>query len=133
MQVGVRSDGPIIDPPTFDLLDISPLWRDHSSKDVRFFSVLAPVLLSLDIRPGDVIALRGALPGLAIDVPAIVAIAVDEDGDEALLLRYFIPPALLITKSTLMSEPVIQFPAGVRVVAWAPVGSKIHMIRTLRV
>jgi hypothetical protein len=100
---------------------------------MRVFSVLAPVLLSEDIRPGDVIALRAALPGLVPEAPAIVAIAADEDGDEALLLRYFVPPALLITKSTVMSEPAIDFSDGVRLVAWEPAPNKIHLIRTLRV
>ena len=87
-----------------------PPYGRAPSEDVRVFSVLAPVLLSMDIRPGDIIALRAALPGFVPEAPAIVAIAADEDGDEALLLRYFDPPALLITKSTLMSEPEIHFP-----------------------
>ena len=133
MQAGVLQDGTIIDPPTFDLLDISTLWTRPPSQDVRVYSVLAPVLLSMDIRPGDVIALRATLPGFVPEAPAIVAIAADEDGDEALLLRRFVPPAQLITKSTLMLEPEIQLSAGVRLVAWAPERSKIHLIRTLRV
>jgi hypothetical protein len=87
----------------------------------------------MDIRPGDIIALRAATPGLVLEAPAIVAIAADEDGDEALLLRYFVPPSLLITKSTLMSEPDLHLSAGVRLVAWEPEPSKIHLIRTLRV
>ena len=60
MQVGVLKDGPIIDPPTFDLLDISTFWSERASPEIPEQDLKA-VLLWFQGQGVDALAVATAL------------------------------------------------------------------------
>ncbi len=93
------------------LLELPSL--SNANESVRSYRVLTPVLSDLGFYPGQVLTMRALADNETPKAFAIVAVR----AGGALLLRQFVPPALLITNSRAALIPMIPLAADVIFVA----------------
>ena len=103
------------------LLELPSL--SNANESVRSYRVLTPVLSDLGFYPGQVLTMRLLGKHEAPDAFAIVAVSVGG----RLLLRQFVPPALLITNSRQVLAPNLPMIENVVIIATlAPTNAPSH-------
>jgi hypothetical protein len=112
---------------TDDILELSLPSRNTSS-DLRSYRVLSYILSELDIRPGDVITLRTVTRYSYLSPFSIVAAEDRSRLSSRLILRMFLPPALLICNSDDILVQPSRLGPEIRVLAFLPL-EQIHRDR----